>query len=82
MGQWTGIVSRPRATQGRRRSWLFAPETTGVSSDSVSGSNLIREFPCLLKPRSVSVGTGRGLFRLLKMFVVFFLLFSFIPFLP
>lgn len=61
-----------------REAGTLTYKPAGISSDSGSGFRpVVRAFPVSVKPCSVSVGTHKGLFGLLKMFVVvgFFLWF-------
>lgn len=54
-----------------REAGTLTQKPAGISSDSGSGFRpVVRAFPVSIKPCSVSVGTDRGLFGLLKMFVV------------
>lgn len=71
-------VQDPRHIGVRREAGAVTRKPAAGSSDARAGSGPASgPFPLLVKPGSVSAGTDRGLFGLLKMLVVFFFSFFF-----
>lgn len=71
-------VQDPRHIGVRREAGAVTRKPAAGSSDARAGSGPASgPFPLLVKPGSVSAGTDRGLFGLLKTLVVFFFSFFF-----